>query len=387
MATKRQRGLRGRHCIYSRKSRTLGTRWVVSISYRDWNGDRRRPQLTFATREAAIAGAAFLEQTKAAKGRVGEAVLTLQQLALQWFGQLEVESGSKNYYRVGLETHILPYLGRTRVIELQPQVIDQWKNLLADTGVGPAARRGAWSVLKGLLRYAVKLRVLTMHPMSGLDVPRKQAKPIVPFTEAEMAAIFAGCREHRLRPLLQLNYSLALRQGEVFGLRWEDYDTVAGTLAIHRQVVDEGHGPLVKEQLKTKSGRRVLILADEHRAILETRRLQAEDEGLVDCPWIFPTRKGQPIGRGNFTRQFWKPLLARLKIRHRGLHHFRHTAITQMLLDGANLLDVSGTAGHSLPGTTLALYGHVVEKIHGQPLGSLAKRALGTIELNTGELT
>ena len=110
----------------------------------------------------------------------------------------------------------------------------------------------------------------------------------------------------------------------------------------------------------------------------------AEDEKLGQCEWVFPTLRGKPIRRSNLRYKFWAPLLKSLGIPHRGLHHFRHTAATQMILDKNSLLDVAGSLGHSKPETTLRLYSHIVKKVHGAPLGGLASRLAANMEEKEG---
>lgn len=398
------RGAWGRGTIIPKKTKTKGTVYVVVYSYVDQSGKRRRPQITFPTRAAARAGAQQLEAEKATKGRVTSAsTITVKDLAVRWLDQLDCVSGTREQREIALRTKIVPFLGRKRIFELTPESIDQWKNMLRES-TGHEALRTAWSVLRILLDYAVQLKILTSHPMYGLKAPPKQRKEIIPFSDEELAKIWHAVAGHRLRPLLQVIYSLGLRQGEALGLKWEDLDLEAGTLTICRQALDESGHLVIREKTKTKAGLRTLQLSEAHRTFFEARRLAAEDEGLwpegyrgdigkkpatfqtgkgrekpmASCPWIFPNSRGEPILRGNLLSKFWAPLLEQLRIPHRGLHHFRHTAATQMLLDGAPLLDVAGTLGHSKADTTLKLYAHVIQKTHGAALGSLATRAAAT---------
>lgn len=371
----RQRGVRGRGTVFERRSKTKGTRYVTSISYIDWNGVRQRPQLTFPTREAALAATKLLESERSTKGRIAGSIVTVTEMAKQWLDQMQVEPGTHKNRENSLEKYVVPYLGRKRVIEIDQLMINQWANLLRDSGCKSEAQRSAWTALSGMLSFAMSLHIIQGHPMHGLKAPKKQRKPIVPFTDEELAKIFAKLKGHRNLPLVQVTYSLGLRQGEVLGLKWEDLDVPGKQLTIQRQVLDEWGEQVIKDKLKTKAGRRKLALTKEHLAFFAARRKQAEAEDLGDCEWIFPTIRGLPQRRGNLYFKFWRPLLKELGIRHRGMHHFRHTAATQAILAGHSVLAVAGSLGHSKADTTLRLYSHVIDEVHGQAFGGLAGQA------------
>lgn len=404
---RRERTRRGSGTIYERRTKTLGLRYVIMHSYVDLQGKRHRPQLSFATRAQAENASTILKAKASSRGRLtaGSATQPLDVLAQKWLHAMTVESGTRLQRDIALRKHILPYIGRHQLIELTADLLDRWKNMLRDCGVGPEAQRNAWTALRTCLQYATDLRLLPTHPMHGLRGPKKQRKEIVPFTDDEIAAIFQAARGHRYYPILQLLYSLAMRQGELLGLKWSDIDFVGRTVTIGRQALDEAGKLVIKEKTKTKAGMRTLALTDDHLAIFESRRLNAEDEGLwpvgyngehrerprsierngrhvalIDCEWVFPVSRGErhPLLRGNL-RKFWGPLLKSLKIRHRGMHHFRHTATTQMLLSGVSMLEVAGILGHSKPATTVAIYSHVMENVHGAvALAELSRTAVLT---------
>lgn len=371
----RQRSMRGGGTVLKRNSKTLGIRHVVQVSYTDWSGKRCRPQLTFGSRDQALAAKAFLENEKNTKGKISSSVMTILQLSGQWLDQMQVESGTRLNRESLLRLHILPYLGRKRLLELTPEMIDQWKNLLRTSGVAPTAMKQAWSVLSCMLRHAVKLRLMTVHLMSGLDAPRVTPKEIVPFTAEEMAKIFQKAQGSFYLPVLELIYALGLRQGEAFGLKWSDIDEQEWTLKIHRQLVTELGKVIEKDRPKTSSGVRTLALSAEHREILDRQRAQCQGKKFEGCEWIFPTHTGHHMNRNNFWANVWKPLLADAGVAHRGLHHFRHTAATELITSGASLPDVSGALGHKNPSDTMRMYVHNHRKVQGQVFGSLARNA------------
>lgn len=397
----RQRSRRGAGSVIEVATRTLGTRYAIVHSYVDLDGKRHRPQLVFENRSQAENASAVLKTQSAGRGRLAGngATATLDVVSHQFMAQANVERSTAWSREMSFRKHILPYIGRHRMLEMTPDLIERWKNLLKDTGVGHGAARMAWKNLSVCLQYAVKLRYIQTHPMHGLTAPANRAKEIVPFTSLELERIFAACEGTRWREVLELNYLLALRQGEQLGLKWEDLDFAEQTLRIRRQSVEEDGVQVIKEKTKTRSGMRTLKLGEVVLAKFEARRLKAENEGLwpvgytgeirprpkqmlvngtlrdtIDCEWIFPKTRGtrMPLSY-RVLRRFWVNLLKELGIPHRGVHHFRHTAATEMILANENLIDIAGAMGHAKPTTPLMLYGHVVKKHQGSALASVGR--------------
>ena len=59
-----------------------------------------------------------------------------------------------------------------------------------------------------------------------------------------------------------------LRRGEICGLKWEDFDEVAGTLEVCRTVYREAGGGLTAGDTKTSSGTRKIVLPASTAALL-----------------------------------------------------------------------------------------------------------------------
>lgn len=370
----RQRGVRGRGTVFERKTKTEGTKWVTSISYVDWNGVRHRPQLTFATREQALAATKFLEVKRDGQAKIAGSAMTVTQLVRQWMNANVWEENTRTLYEGMLNNHVLPYMGKKRLVEIDPAMIDDWVTLLRHSGVKTSALRRTWGCLSQALKYAIHpLRVIKMHPMSGLPVPRHQSKPIVPFTPEEMDTIFSHVAGTHYEPLLKLVYLLGLRQGEVYGLKWSDLNEEKRELTIQRQMVVGKSGKKVKDKLKTKAANRLLVLSDNHMEVIAMQREICRKLGK-DSEYMFINRRGNSIHRGNFWVDFWAPLLATLKIPQRGLHHFRHTAATDLVDGGAAITEVSSALGHSKPGFTMQVYVHNRIKRTGTAFGTLSAR-------------
>jgi integrase len=153
-----------------------------------------------------------------------------------------------------------------------------------------------------------------------------------------------------------------LRRGEALGLRWQDVDLAARTLAIRQTRVLHGYQPLLSTP-KTRKGRRLVALDPATAACLQglheqqqAKRGEGQDDH-EDADLVFTNENGQPIHPERATTLFMKAAQAAGVPRIR-LHDLRHTHATPALSAGVHPKIVSERLGHANIGITLDTYSH-----------------------------
>lgn len=335
---------------------TADGRWRAVVSAGTANGKRKRLSRLCRTREDARLALGELREAAVSRP-VDHLVLDayMQDWLTHHVGQ-SCEESTVAAYRFAWDRHLCPVLGSLLLSGLTALQVEQAFRQLA---TGDRTKQHAFAVLSSALSRAVRLGVLARNPCELLERPRCRQEPIEPFTLDEMRRILAATADHRLAVVFVLALTVGLRQGEIFGLRWEDVDWAAGTLRIARQAREVG-GKVTLAEPKTAAGVRTVRLATQTIAALQARRMVALREGLAKCPWICPSRGGGLMGRCNFGSRHWRPLLKKLGIRLRGLHHARHTAASLLLGSGVPVHVVSQVLGHARPSITLDLYAHLM---------------------------
>ena len=221
-----------------------------------------------------------------------------------------------------------------------------------------AMRQRVFDKCKQMLEIAIKWGCLHEHPMKRLERPTHKAKSIDPFELTEVSAIIEESKHTRYGAAIHLAFACGLRGGELWGLKWSDL--TGNELCIQRQAADSG-GRIEIKTPKTSAGIRRIMLPDSVVDALAVKRADAMRDGQAGVEWMFPSNRGTVTRRGNFGYLVWRPLLENLGIRHRGMHHARHTAATLLLNSGSvPLAVVSRMLGHASPAVTLKTYAHVM---------------------------
>ena len=142
--------------------------------------------------------------------------------------------------------------------------------------------------------------------------------------------------------------------GELCGLKWEDFDSKAGTLKICRTIRSGKGGTLEVGDTKTYAGKRTILLPHSTIQLLKKRKETALTE------WIFPDllNPEKPTHPAGAYRQL-KKLLAEAGLPDIRFHDLRHTFATHALAGGVDAKTLSGILGHTKASFTLDTYAHV----------------------------
>lgn len=267
-------------------------------------------------------------------------------------------------YESVVRVHLKPALGRAKLQDLKAAHVQAMLSKMRRDGYAPGTAKRVYAVLGAALNQAVKWQLLQASPMSGVDAPKApQSTGRGALTLEQTRQLFDAAkawRGGRLHPPLVLAVSTGMRQGEMLGLKWDDFNAERGTLTIrrtlHREKDGWSYGP-------TKSGKdRTLEIDDRLVSLLKEHRKRQLEERMKAPQWtetghIFTTPEGKPIHRAVLYQSF-KRLLKREGLPDITFHELRHTCATILAERGAHPNTVMMILGHADVGTTLRQYTH-----------------------------
>jgi integrase len=203
-----------------------------------------------------------------------------------------------------------------------------------------------------------------------VDKPRAPRRTMQALTPEQVSALIAAAETDRLGALYVLAVATGLRQGELLGLHWEDVDLDAATIAIRRQLSEDG-GVLELVEPKSDKGRRRVELPEFAVSALHAHRDRMLAEGLGAAPLVFCDSQGNPLRKSNLLRRSFKPFLERAELPEIRFHDLRHTAATLLLAQGVHPKIVQERLGHAQISLTLDTYSHVLPSMQKEAANKL----------------
>jgi integrase len=356
----RSRRGRGEGGVYQRESDGL---WVgsVSLGY-GASGQRKRKTVYGKTKKEAIDKLRAV-QNSAASGRLPDAGnVTVAEFFTTWLAGIKasVEPTTWVPYETQYRLQIAPRIGRVKLAALTSvHVANLYAQMLND-GVSASLTRKVATTLGTALRSAVRMRVVSFNVADGVAKPKSGRKEIHVFTPEQVGSFLAVAAADRLEALYVVAVDSGCRQGELFALRWSDFDPAAGTLTITKSLA-ELKGKFWVKDVKTKNGRRRVQLAFSLGVLHQHReRMRAEGQDVKDG-LVFPDQVGGYLRKSNFSRRSFARVLKRAGLPTKTrFHDLRHCCASLLLVAGVDVKVVSERLGHGSAAFTMGTHQHVL---------------------------
>jgi len=305
---------------------------------------------------------------------------TVLELGNRWLSehvQPNLKPGAAASYRGVFYKHVAPGLGHLRVDDCDGHAIraflaNKRREGMSEEGVAKLRRH-----IHAMFAFAQDAGLVSVNPA---DVARARGRRGgvhrargTELSPVEVKRFLDECTA-RWRLFFTVALDTGLRRGELIGLRWGDVDLLERIIHVRRSIGPydgpEREEPSSGESPKTEAGRRLVPILDGAQRALEELYAQAHDT-REDAP-VFATIE-QKRGRDGVMRPTGRPICPRMVSRvfrryaQRAelpasvrLHDLRHTAITNAIGQGEDILLISAFAGHAKTSTTVDVYGHLM---------------------------
>ncbi|MEV4838588.1 site-specific integrase [Nonomuraea sp. NPDC049486] len=360
--------------------------------------DRQRSK-TFTTKREATA---FLAEIKSALNR-GSYVdphagkTKFGAYASSWLASRNHELATAARDQSIMRNHVQPRWQDLPLGKIEHSAVQAW---VTDLGkrLSPATVIECHRLLSGVMRSAVRDRLIGANPCEGVRLPkrRRQDDDDRTITREEFATLLPHVPD-RYRAVVALAAGAGLRWGECAGLRWDAIDLEAGTVRVLRVAVEVNGHVTIKPYPKSRAGRREIPLPGFALDLLTAHRNAFPPGPLGE---VFTVRSGNLMSRHTFRARVWRPSLVRAGLlgsvtpavegfvgtwttkagieqskrftireeavtyvaQHAGeglrFHDLRHCYATWLVSSGVPVNDVAGLIGHEQISTTLNRYTH-----------------------------
>jgi integrase len=317
------------------------------VRYVDPTGERRKADMTFATKADAHAYLATI-QADMARGvwidpNAGR--ITLRSYSESWLeARPTLRPRTRELYAGQLRNHIIPTLGEVELADLTPPLIRHWyADLITKRGVSPITAAKVYRLLRTILTTAVEDELLLRNPANirGAGIERSEERPVA--TVPQLWAL-ARAVEPRYRALVLTAGLTGMRFGELAGLERRHVDLDNQTIRIAQQQIQLSDGTLLVGPPKTDAGRRTIALPPVLIPYL-TKHLH-DWVGPEPDARVFAGEKGGAL-RPHVWLTKWRRAVAKVGVEGLRFHDLRHTANTLAASTGASTRELMHRMGHA----------------------------------------
>ncbi|MGH3828390.1 MAG: tyrosine-type recombinase/integrase [Pseudonocardiaceae bacterium] len=254
-----------------------------------------------------------------------------------------------------LRNHVLPRWEAIPLAKIDHIGLQAWITELG-TRRSPATVVEAHRLANGVLRSAVRNRLLAINPAEGLRLPkrRKQDTADRVISKDEVLTKLLPAAPDRYRAIIATAAGTGLRWGEAAGLCLDALNLTTRRLHVIRTVAEVSGHTAFKPYPKSAAGRRTVPLPPWLIAVI-SHHLTTYPPGVEQL--IYPNTVGTPLRRTLFRTRVWKPTLMRSGLNPTlRFHDLRHSYATWLVDDGVPVNMVQRVLGHERAATTLDLY-------------------------------
>jgi integrase len=271
-------------------------------------------------------------------------------------------------YRIHIDRHIMPRIGRGKIATLTTPHINRFRDDLlasvASRGLAKAVLKSLKAILKDAHRRGKVAQNVARDVIIGTtERSKRKLKAGVDIPTPDEIRKIIHAATGRRRPLLLTAVFTGLRGSELRGLRWADLDLRKGELHV-RQRADRYN---VMGKRKSQSGDRTIPLGPLVLNALKEWRL-ACPKGRHDL--VFPNGAGNTESHANMVSRIWKPVQikagvvndkGKAKYTHATRHFYASWCINRKQDGGLELpmKTVQSRLGHASIMLTSDVYGHL----------------------------
>ena len=213
------------------------------------------------------------------------------------------------------------------------------KRLLARLPANPKTFNNVASVLRQVLEYGYKAKILAEPLHESIDMRRRQKPEPDPFTLDEVEVLLGKMKADAARNYFEFAFFSGLRPSELIALTWSKVDLRSDTV-----MVDSALTRGRVKGTKTSEVRKVELPGRARDALERQRKVSQLAGGRV-----FLTVAGGELENTDMPLDsWWKPAMKVSGIRHRDARQTRHTYATMMLMAGVTPAYAARQMGHGI---------------------------------------
>jgi len=349
--------------------------------------------------------AALLKAQSEAPPPPAREAITFEDFAKTWvMGRTKASETTRSRYRDKIRLHITPYFGAADISDekaISEDTVNAWiiGLLNGSEDKRPMARSSVFflhSMLKSILKSAVRRKLRDANPCEETEVPRKSMRAIqdeMVFLTREQFHVLSAYLREDVVAMVAVAVNTGLRWGELSALQVQDVKGLPGKpfLRISRAWAKLADGTFELGDPKTDQSRRNVSL-NPSTALILVEQMSGKKPG----DFIFTSPSGKAWRYISFYKDRLRPAVYKaircescrvaegapndkrkiknsllvpcgcpgtLEVVPRGIHWTRHTHASWVIADGGQLTALQRRLGHTTITMTSDRYGHLLPEV------------------------
>jgi integrase len=213
------------------------------------------------------------------------ATRTIEEYAPVFLRHHRVEGNTKDTYDDTLRLHVIPFIGRSRIAEMNRLAARSFFTALEEAGRSPNVIRQAKVVLAAMFTMAVADAYLDANPFHDVKTPKVGGPRAIKIVTTDQYVKVRDCLPTKpARVLSTLLVSSGLRCCEAIGLQPADLEVARSVVKVSRKHHPQGKTFLVREYTKNGGWRRIKL----DRPVVELIRAHVAEHAILSSGVLFP---------------------------------------------------------------------------------------------------
>lgn len=253
-------------------------------------------------------------------------------------------------YKIYINKHIIPYLGRLQLAKIKPMHIEDFYNKEYEKKYKAKTVLQEHRILHKAFYDAVKNELIAKNPCDYVKAPSPDNFQPNIYTKEDFKKLLCCVMDTPDEMPILLAGMCGLRRSEVLGLMWTDIDFENAIINVRRAAVSVKGGAKIKEP-KNKTSLRTFAFSKSLIPIFKKYK---------GIGYVCHHEDGTPLNGKSFSHHF-HDILEKNNLKLIRFHDLRHFNATMMLRLGISDKEASERLGHSTPAVTRKIYQHVLD--------------------------
>lgn len=273
--------------------------------------------------------------------------------------KLSVKDSTLAHYKMILDKHIFPLLGRYDISDVTSDIILQYMNRLIIDGYATKTAVDILNVIKNIMKYAKHKGFCCNCDLSiiSLKICKSEIETLTTFEQKKLCNYIENNLDNRNFGIL-LCLCTGIRIGELCALKWSDIDISEKILNINKTMLRISNNYFA-DNCKTK------IIITSPKSECSVRQIPISNNIIdvmkklnrTDNAYVLTGSADNFIEPRNM-QYYFKTVLKKCEIRNVKFHILRHTFATRCVENGFEIKSLSEILGHSSIKITLDRYVH-----------------------------